>query len=129
LSHSGVFVFNNKGGRQKFGGFKREKNKLVALVMWIYGSDSLEEGAPLTTQERRAYLSHAYRSEFLYIVMQFQFFMKGKNSNPNLDPRWLSQESTKNALAKLNEVLSCLHQQMFVLKMTILYLYSMFVCR
>jgi hypothetical protein len=46
-------------------------NKLLTFVMWIYVPDSLEEGAPLTTQERRAYLSHAYRSEFPYIVMQF----------------------------------------------------------
>jgi hypothetical protein len=62
---------NDKNRRHKFPGFKREGNKLLAFVMWIYGSDSLEEGAPLTTQERRAYLSHAYRSECPYIVMQF----------------------------------------------------------
>jgi hypothetical protein len=78
---------------QKFAGFKREGNKLLAFVMWIYVSDSLEEGAPLTTQERRAYLSHAYRSEFLYIVMQF-YEMKefGSESRPKMP---LSQELTE----------------------------------
>jgi hypothetical protein len=62
-------------------------NKLLAFVMWIYGSDSLEEGAPLTTKERRAYLSHAYRSEFLYIVMQF--YERKEFESVSIDQRWL----------------------------------------
>jgi hypothetical protein len=58
-------------------------NKLLAFVMLIYGSDSLEEGAPLTTQERRAYLSHAYRLECPYIVMQF-YEKKESESRPEI---------------------------------------------
>jgi hypothetical protein len=64
--------------------------------MWIYGSDSLEEGAPLTTQERRAYLSHAYRSEFLYIFMQFYEMKEFESvSRPEMA---LSQESKEKKI-------------------------------
>jgi hypothetical protein len=39
-------------------------------------ADGLEEGGPLTRQERRAYLSHAYRSS-LFSLFYVHFFMKG----------------------------------------------------
>jgi hypothetical protein len=116
-------------GKNLQGSNVKGKNKQLAFVIWIFESDSLEEGAPLTTQERRAYLRHAYRPEFLYIVMQFYEMKEFKSES--IDPKWLcreNQESTKHFSVKCNELLSCFTSRLFVLKDDN-FIFSMYVCR